>query len=117
MAPFTATALRGSGVAWGHVGRGTHGAKPAGPLAAHWLLLRPGPEKNQKTPRVLTDLGQLGHGVRLRRPLLCCLQCWAGAEVGVARTGGHRQTFHKRSIATVDFMKLQWYARTTKNID
>jgi hypothetical protein len=31
----------------------------------------------------LPVLGQLEHGVRLRRPHSCCLQHWAGAVVGV----------------------------------
>jgi hypothetical protein len=30
----------------------------------------------------------LEHGVRLRRPLLCCLQCWAGVVVGVGMDVG-----------------------------
>jgi hypothetical protein len=30
----------------------------------------------------------LGHGVRLRRPLLCCLWCWAGVVVGVGMDVG-----------------------------
>ena len=56
------------------------------PLSSRWPLLI-GTGYNCRRPlRSCTELpvlGQLEHGVRLRRPLSCCLQYWAGAVVGV----------------------------------
>ena len=56
------------------------------PLSSRWPLLI-GTGYNCRRPlRSCTELpvlGQLEHGVRLRRPLSCCLRCWVGAVVGV----------------------------------
>jgi hypothetical protein len=61
------------------------------PLSSRWPLLI-GTGYNCRRPlRSCTELpvlSQLEHGVRLRRPLLCCLQCWAGVVVGVGMDVG-----------------------------
>jgi hypothetical protein len=61
------------------------------PLSSRWSLLI-GTGYNCRRPlRSCTELpvlSQLEHGVRLRRPLLCCLQCWAGVVVGVGMAVG-----------------------------
>jgi hypothetical protein len=61
------------------------------PLSSRWPLLV-GTGYNCRRPlRSCTELlvlGQLEHGARLRRPLSCFLQCWAGVLVGVGMDVG-----------------------------
>jgi hypothetical protein len=61
------------------------------PLSSRWPLLLATGYNYRRPLRSCTELpvlGQLGHGVRPRRPLLCCLQHWAGAAVGVGMDAG-----------------------------